>query len=660
MATLLGSLLVSLGLDSGQFSSGLSQSAKEMKATQKKIEAIGGNLVKTGAVLSAGITAPFAALVSTSFTAAQESQQAIGQVNAALASMGPVAGRTSDQLVKMAGDLQNISNFDDDDILKSVTANLLTFGNVSGDVFDRAQQAAVNLSARLGQDLQSSAIQLGKALNDPVKGVTALQRVGVSFTESQRAQIAAMVEGGNAAGAQALILSELEKQFGGAAAAQRAATPTAESAQQWRTLQENIGAIAIKVLPPLLTALTNVLSAFNQLSPSMQTVVVGVVAVGAALGPLLGGIGGLVTISGSLLPLLPPISAAFVAIGTAITTVAIPAIASFIVALSPILLPLAAVAGAIALVVAAVRHWDKIKPYVDAVVGYMNALYTGVKMWVVDRLGAVWNAVVQGVETARKAFFKLYDAVVGNSYIPDMVDGIGQHIGRLDAEMVSPILRATGKSADAFKALADATSAVGAGMVFGDAGSMPALFASGSFEDVIAGAGLATEAANDNADAQVEANIRIVESYGQMANNVIGSIGNLVGALKSGDILGVLESIIDVVTSIVGGLQGIGAIKSPPSNVGNTTISGFRAAGGPVVSGRGYIVGEKGPEYFTPSRSGTIIPNDQIGGAGGSRVQIVPSPYFDVIVDGRSAAQAGALMGENNRAAARANSRRLR
>lgn len=192
----------------------------------------------------------------------------------------------------------------------------------------------------------------------------------------------------------------------------------------------------------------------------------------------------------------------------------------------------------------------------------------------------------------------------------------------------------------------------------------PELFAAGrSFDDLTVGLGKLGQAANDNADAQIEANIRIVESYGQMANNVIGSIGNLVSSLKSGDVLGVLESIINVVTSIVGGLQGIGAFKSKDADftINNLTpFGGFRAAGGPVVSGRGYIVGEKGPEYFTPSRSGTIIPNDQIGGAGGSRVQIVPSPYFDVIVDGRSAAQAGALMGENNRAAARANSRRLR
>ena len=108
-------------------------------------------------------------------------------------------------------------------------------------MFDRAELASVNLSARLGQDLQSSAIQVGKALNDPIKGVTALQRVGVSFTAQQREQIKAMVEAGNVAGAQGIILGELEKQFGGAAEAQRKATPGADVQQQWRTFQEAIG-----------------------------------------------------------------------------------------------------------------------------------------------------------------------------------------------------------------------------------------------------------------------------------------------------------------------------------------------------------------------------------------------------------------------------------
>jgi len=43
-------------------------------------------------------------------------------------------------------------------------------------------------------------------------------------------------------------------------------------------------------------------------------------------------------------------------------------------------------------------------------------------------------------------------------------------------------------------------------------------------------------------------------------------------------------------------------------------FGGKRAAGGPVSAGKSYLVGEKGPELFTPSRGGSIVPNNQMGG----------------------------------------------
>ena len=45
---------------------------------------------------------------------------------------------------------------------------------------------------------------------------------------------------------------------------------------------------------------------------------------------------------------------------------------------------------------------------------------------------------------------------------------------------------------------------------------------------------------------------------------------------------------------------------------GNTPMP--RAAGGDVIVGMPYIVGERGPELFVPSTSGRIIPNDELGG----------------------------------------------
>ena len=47
-------------------------------------------------------------------------------------------------------------------------------------------------------------------------------------------------------------------------------------------------------------------------------------------------------------------------------------------------------------------------------------------------------------------------------------------------------------------------------------------------------------------------------------------------------------------------------------------FAGFMAAGGPVSAGSSYVVGEKGPELFVPHASGTIVPNNKMGGGSGS------------------------------------------
>jgi hypothetical protein len=49
---------------------------------------------------------------------------------------------------------------------------------------------------------------------------------------------------------------------------------------------------------------------------------------------------------------------------------------------------------------------------------------------------------------------------------------------------------------------------------------------------------------------------------------------------------------------------------------------GFRANGGPVTSGFPYIVGERGPEIFNPSTSGSIIPNNRMGSRGSANIKI--------------------------------------
>jgi len=97
------------------------------------------------------------------------------------------------------------------------SATALALRNIRGDNFKAATEAVLDLSVGIGTDLRSAAIQLGKALNDPAKGLTALSRSGTTFSESQTEVIQHLAETGRVAEAQTLILKELQGQYGGAA-----------------------------------------------------------------------------------------------------------------------------------------------------------------------------------------------------------------------------------------------------------------------------------------------------------------------------------------------------------------------------------------------------------------------------------------------------------
>lgn len=133
----------------------------------------------------------------------------------------------------------------DDEAIQSGANLLLTFKKIRNEagegnkVFDRATRAAVNLSAAGFGDLTATSKQLGKALNDPLKGISALGRAGVTFTEKQKEQIKTLVETGDVLKAQKIILREVESQVGGAAKAQATAADHAKVA--WENLQEQIG-----------------------------------------------------------------------------------------------------------------------------------------------------------------------------------------------------------------------------------------------------------------------------------------------------------------------------------------------------------------------------------------------------------------------------------
>ncbi len=162
--------------------------------------------------------------LGTGFSEVKDYQAGLSQLNAGLKSTGGVAGITAGQMEDLASGIQKYSGQTDDSIVATESL-LLTFNKVTNqagagnDIFTQTTKIAADMAARLGGDASASAIKLGRALQDPAKGVAALTRVGVVFTQSQKDQITAMSKAGDTLGAQKIILKELNTEFGGSAKA---------------------------------------------------------------------------------------------------------------------------------------------------------------------------------------------------------------------------------------------------------------------------------------------------------------------------------------------------------------------------------------------------------------------------------------------------------
>ncbi|UQS95174.1 tape measure protein [Pseudanabaena phage Pam4] len=214
---------------------------------------------------------------------AREWNKEAAKTDAILKATGGVANVTADDVAKMAGELEAMTAVDDAVIAKGANL-LLTFKNVrnevgeGADIFDRANKAALDLSAAGFGSSTGAALQLGKALNDPLKGMTALARSGVTFTEAQKAQVEQLVASGDLLSAQKVILAEVESQVQGTAAAQVDGTDRAATA--YDNLRQAVGAkllpvvdrlaglFADKVAPALFAAL----DATDQIGPAFSRV----------------------------------------------------------------------------------------------------------------------------------------------------------------------------------------------------------------------------------------------------------------------------------------------------------------------------------------------------------------------------------------------------
>lgn len=215
-------------------------------------------------------------------TEGRDAAKVMSSTTQGIKTMGAASWTSAQQVADLAEATSNKIGVDDELIQQSANL-LLTFGNVknavgeNNNIFDRAVIAAQDLAAKGFGDADGAAKMLGKALNDPVKGLTALGKAGVTFTTAQKDQIKTMVKSGDILGAQRIIMGELEKQVGGTAEATTNAGQ--KMAVTWGNFQEDLGTAIL----PMMDVMMGLLSDFLSWAGEHQNIVIAFGAVTAAI-----------------------------------------------------------------------------------------------------------------------------------------------------------------------------------------------------------------------------------------------------------------------------------------------------------------------------------------------------------------------------------------
>jgi hypothetical protein len=363
---------------------GFSEAESSAKSTSSRLKGLGK------AALAAAGAAGLGALVYTLHAGIQEYTDAAkvtAQTNAVIKSTGGVAHVTAKHVDELAGSLLEKSGVDDE-VIKSGENMLLTFKNIrneagkGNDIFDQATRATLDLSVAMGKDMQSSAVLVGKALNDPVKGLTALTRVGVTFTSAQKEMIKGMVKSGDTIGAQKIILQELNAEFGGSAQAAGRTLPG-----QLSILRENFNNLAgtmVQTVAPALEAVTKIMVENPGLAKAMT---IGILALAAALVAMNVALAVTAVVTSPITGIILGVVAA----AAALAAVAYVIYANWNSILkwlkANMVLVATIIGGPFGLAVAeVVKHWDEIK---NAVMSAVNAVIK----WLKDN----WQLVLVGI-----------------------------------------------------------------------------------------------------------------------------------------------------------------------------------------------------------------------------------------------------------------------
>jgi hypothetical protein len=270
----IGAAIVRLRLDSGDYQRELAAAEGQTKTSANTM---GSGFAKFGTLANTALIGAAAGVVAfgvSSVKAFMESERAMAQTEAVLKSTGGAAGVTAQDVLGLAGRLRDLSGVDDE-VIQASENLLLTFRDVrneagaGNDIFNQTERAILDMAVAMNngaipslEEMNQTTIQVGKALNDPIRGMTALRRVGVTFNDTQTETITRLQESGDLMGAQKLILQELTKEFGGAA---KAAGGTfqgqlAKLGSSFGDLQEAVGRLIVPLLTQLIPAMQDLVT----------------------------------------------------------------------------------------------------------------------------------------------------------------------------------------------------------------------------------------------------------------------------------------------------------------------------------------------------------------------------------------------------------------
>jgi hypothetical protein len=254
-------------------SKGIDKAMKEFKSLEgagKKAQFA----IKKAAVPAALALTALAGAAAKSLSAGEAVNSAnarILQINTSMGLFGSETKQVTNRLIKLAEATARQIGVDNISI-KLTQAKLLTFGKLAktagkvGSAFDRATAAALDLAAAGFGTAESNAVQLGKALENPIKGLASLAKSGVTFTDVEKEKIKTLVESGKLLEAQEMVLKAIEKQVKGTAKA--TADDSKKMKEAFAQLTQSIG----MTLLPVLTAITPVLIKVSDWANSNQGV----------------------------------------------------------------------------------------------------------------------------------------------------------------------------------------------------------------------------------------------------------------------------------------------------------------------------------------------------------------------------------------------------